>query len=368
MARNTDCCICGKNIKIAFLSGEGALIHKEPIFQILVGDQRIGDILEATDYDAAMCFDCINQLEWLCGYRGGGKTYETPLSMSPVNYFEKNLAFTRNEKLNAIFKAKIEEVKSYIDNYNNAPVIIDKALNLIKTELDKMPPNRLKANNVEGSTFSADENCLYVMNYGSTYVANLEGFKFVAILNNSFSELHDLKCTAEEHIEKGDLLLIRIPRDKIVYYKQNGDVKYTTSVSGGGGESSVNVAGAVIGDMLLGTTGGIIGSQIGAGMKIDAISSEVNKHDDRWVTLKYEDENGNLKELNYNHSVLSIFDELIPEKQYDFVNLKKMPEIQEKKMSSTSVADEIRSYKSLLDEGIITQEEFDAKKKQLLGL
>lgn len=35
---------------------------------------------------------------------------------------------------------------------------------------------------------------------------------------------------------------------------------------------------------------------------------------------------------------------------------------------SESPADEIRKYKSLLDDGIITQEEFDKKKKQLLGL
>lgn len=33
-----------------------------------------------------------------------------------------------------------------------------------------------------------------------------------------------------------------------------------------------------------------------------------------------------------------------------------------------SDADEIKKYKNLLDEGIITQEEFEAKKKQLLGL
>lgn len=36
--------------------------------------------------------------------------------------------------------------------------------------------------------------------------------------------------------------------------------------------------------------------------------------------------------------------------------------------TSTSSADEILKYKNLLDSGIITQEEFDAKKKQLLGL
>ena len=36
--------------------------------------------------------------------------------------------------------------------------------------------------------------------------------------------------------------------------------------------------------------------------------------------------------------------------------------------SNVSSADELLKYKSLLDQGIITQEEFDAKKKQLLGL
>ena len=35
---------------------------------------------------------------------------------------------------------------------------------------------------------------------------------------------------------------------------------------------------------------------------------------------------------------------------------------------STSAADELKKFKELLDMGIITQEEFDAKKKELLGL
>lgn len=35
---------------------------------------------------------------------------------------------------------------------------------------------------------------------------------------------------------------------------------------------------------------------------------------------------------------------------------------------TTSNADELKKYKELLDGGVITQEEFDAKKKQLLGL
>ena len=37
-------------------------------------------------------------------------------------------------------------------------------------------------------------------------------------------------------------------------------------------------------------------------------------------------------------------------------------------VATSSAADEIKKFKELLDSGIITQEEFDAKKKQLLGL
>ena len=39
----------------------------------------------------------------------------------------------------------------------------------------------------------------------------------------------------------------------------------------------------------------------------------------------------------------------------------------EKVSAAASVADELKNYKELLDSGIITQEEFDKKKKELLG-
>ena len=37
-------------------------------------------------------------------------------------------------------------------------------------------------------------------------------------------------------------------------------------------------------------------------------------------------------------------------------------------LQGQSIADELKKFKDLLDSGVITQEEFDAKKKQLLGL
>ena len=46
----------------------------------------------------------------------------------------------------------------------------------------------------------------------------------------------------------------------------------------------------------------------------------------------------------------------------------KIKECIEKQIIERSSADEIIKFKQLLDMGVITSEEFDAKKKQLLGL
>ena len=57
---------------------------------------------------------------------------------------------------------------------------------------------------------------------------------------------------------------------------------------------------------------------------------------------------------------------------YDYIIARraelKKPSAQATVAQQISPTDEIRKYKALLDEGIISQDEFDAKKKQLLGL
>ena len=65
--------------------------------------------------------------------------------------------------------------------------------------------------------------------------------------------------------------------------------------------------------------------------------------------------------------------ECLAEKVVEYIN-QKLKEIKVAKNQGTiiqqaaSSADELKKMKELLDMGIITQEEFDAKKKQLLGL
>ncbi|APT18030.1 hypothetical protein FC62_GL001438 [Amylolactobacillus amylotrophicus DSM 20534] len=60
-------------------------------------------------------------------------------------------------------------------------------------------------------------------------------------------------------------------------------------------------------------------------------------------------------------------------KATQIINTKLIPELRNPlnsaiKENKVSTADELRSFKSLLDDGIITQDEFEAKKKQLLDL
>lgn len=43
------------------------------------------------------------------------------------------------------------------------------------------------------------------------------------------------------------------------------------------------------------------------------------------------------------------------------------PQVQTQSNSSSSVADELKKFKELLDAGVLTQEEFDRKKKELIG-
>lgn len=52
----------------------------------------------------------------------------------------------------------------------------------------------------------------------------------------------------------------------------------------------------------------------------------------------------------------------IKEAQQNYINKQNVS------VQSLDEADQIRKFKSLLDDGIITEEEFEAKKKQLLGL
>ena len=166
-----------------------------------------------------------------------------------------------------------------------------------------------------------------------------------------FAEMKQNRCTVT-----ADSISI----DSIKYYKLEGAEHYISNVTGGG----VNLQGAVAGAIIAGDAGAIIGSHLGTDTK-----TSIERKDNRKITLFYEC-NGVLEtfvvETDDFDETLSAFRKLIPNKEESVVQM------ENQKNSTQSVAissaDELKKYKELLDSGVISQEEFDAKKKQLLGL
>ena len=74
----------------------------------------------------------------------------------------------------------------------------------------------------------------------------------------------------------------------------------------------------------------------------------------------------NFAYLDEKNEVFRVLSELIIRRQNErneMINRASANNVQ-----TQSSADELKKFKELLDMGVITQEEFDAKKKQLLGL
>ncbi|MEY9976609.1 SHOCT domain-containing protein [Lysinibacillus sp. RC79] len=106
----------------------------------------------------------------------------------------------------------------------------------------------------------------------------------------------------------------------------------------------------------------IIGSKIGnAGAIAGAMGANIGK-DKSVATLFLKRENGDKVPL------IIKCDKKALEKLSLFIVSEDAEETQPVVQNQISAADEILKFKQLLDEGILTQEEFDTKKKQLLGI
>lgn len=173
-----------------------------------------------------------------------------------------------------------------------------------------------------------------------------------------------------------------LPLKNILYFKEKGDVQHVSNVQGGGSED-VNYLGAVVGGFLFGMAGVIVGSRAGTGNQ--PIYTTIESIDSRYSILRYIDKNGETTEAAFEHCFYDAFIKVIPEKDYEQVLLNHSNEsssgIEQKEANEEvigkiparaiyafSVADEIRKFKELKDEGIITVDEFESQKQKLLKL
>lgn len=176
----------------------------------------------------------------------------------------------------------------------------------------------------------------------------------------------------------GDCPAEKLALDDIVMFRAEGSVSTSTEVSGG-----VNLSGAIMGGILAGDAGAIIGSHAGTN-----IQSKTVKHDNRKLYL-YCRENGQVRIrqivcLDFD-AALAALKRLIPQKDEAYLAasgsaaaVRQMskpeadvpqPEARVQQVSSTEDSvQQLLALKKLLDAQILTAEEFEAKKKQLLGL
>ena len=153
----------------------------------------------------------------------------------------------------------------------------------------------------------------------------------------------------------------KIPVEDIKYFTKEGDIHLNTVVSGG--NDGPSISGAVIGGVLAGGAGAIIGSQINN----KEIKSEIVENDVRKTILKYY-RDGNLVSKEYDYQVFNVFEELIPDKEYNIVIQSEIQKNTKPTGNDTNIEDSLRKLKDLRENDLIDESEYQQKKKELLDM
>lgn len=173
-----------------------------------------------------------------------------------------------------------------------------------------------------------------------------------------------------------NIMITTTPLDEIEYFTQDGELYREQVISGGGGGGS-SLGGAILGGLIAGEAGAVVGSR----KQTEAIKSETITHDTRHTILKLKS-----RSIEMDTNAFEVLNELIPEKEYSIVQeLRKQniiasqlqlqgliqeqispSQVQLQTTVSVSIATQIEELAGLRDRGILTEEEFNEKKKVLL--
>lgn len=151
-------------------------------------------------------------------------------------------------------------------------------------------------------------------------------------------------------------------------------------IENGSAVTSGGLGRAAVGALAFGGVGAIVGAVTGKKQStsfVDSMEIKITMNDIENPVAYINLINTKVKRssLIYKSSLkladqaIATLDAILNERDIGFPNIHDQDEIkQEHDSQAVSPIDEVRKYKELLDEGILTQEEFDLKKKELLNL
>ena len=136
---------------------------------------------------------------------------------------------------------------------------------------------------------------------------------------------------------------------------------YTSVETEGGGGGGSSLSGAIGGYLLAGEMGAIIGSR----KKIDPIKTSTHVGQSTRTILSYYDRDINDNNiLSFARKAYDQLMDIIPEKEYNYVMSQKVPK---KAESGKSTKEKLIELKELLDDGLITKEEYETKRNEILN-
>ena len=250
----------------------------------------------------------------------------------------------------------IETADACINTYERYHDILYTVGDIIDVQWNMLPTNRI---DYGFSTFSRDDEFLYYMKYGKPLCNN----EYLFGIENYNQRAKTSKELMDNVINKSSLVE-KIKLENIIYFQEKGDISYSTSVSGGGSKG-VSYGRAAIGGVLFGVAGAVVGGM--AGNKTEGISSDIVQHDDRFTVIRYKDSDGKTVERRAIYDYYNLFNTIIPEKEYSYVQLNSDFD-KSVSVNNPLPVEELKKLKELLDIGVITQEEFEQTKKKLLGI
>lgn len=115
--------------------------------------------------------------------------------------------------------------------------------------------------------------------------------------------------------------------------------------------------------MLAGGAGAIIGSRVNN----KEIKSEIVENDARKTILKYY-KNGNLISKEYDYQAFNVFEELIPDKEYNIVLQNEIQKNTKPTNNDIDIEDSFKKLKDLKEKNLIDESEYQQKKKELLDM